>query len=161
MATILNGFYGDSVTEMDLIKDINRKDASSFADLKRVVEKRGYQVLGLAANLNHLQTLKIPALLYLNYRGQDHFTVFRGMNDKVVLLSDPSWGNKKILISQFLNMWKTRDESHLYGKMLLIFSDKQANKAFFQPPTHSNTIYDSIMLNRVKANINLRFTRKR
>jgi predicted double-glycine peptidase len=152
LATILNQFYGDSVTEQEILKRIDKKDASSFADLKHVAEELGYKAEGYSVNLSHLYALKIPALLYMNHKGNDHFSVLRGLNKHTVWLGDPSWGNAKINIHRFLTMWKTRKDKNLYGKMLVIFpkdSNLIYNKnKFFRKPKQSTLIYETIALNR-------------
>lgn len=138
LATLLTAFYGDTVTEAEVLKAIDRKDAASFSDLQRVAESYGYNSAGVAAKLEHLYQLQVPVILFLKIRGFEHFTVFRGISLEQVWLADPSWGNKKISLVQFLKMWGTIDKSGMYGRMLLVMpkegSNKKKNMAFVEAP---------------------------
>lgn len=148
LATLLTYFYGDTVTEAEILKAIDRKDAASFADLQRVAESYGYNSVGMAAKLEHLFQLKVPAVLFLRIRGLEHFTVFRGINRDHVLLADPSWGNKKISLSRFLKMWKTIDKDGMYGRMLLVMPKKSVSKStnplFMIEPENTNNLIQGL-----------------
>ena len=143
-ATILRSFYGSEVVEKDIldeVKSVGDDGAASFADLQQAVKKFGYKAIGVSATFEKLKTIKIPALVYLKYRGEDHFSVVRGINEEgVVWLGDPSWGNRKFTEQQFKAMWEISEEK---GKLLLIIPvDKSLasiNHDFFQPPTINKT----------------------
>ena len=143
-ATILRSFYGSEVFEKDIldeVKSVGDDGAASFADLQQAVKKFGYKAIGISANFEKLKTIKIPALVYLKYRGEDHFSVVRGINEEaVVWLGDPSWGNRKFTEQQFKAMWEISEGK---GKLLLIIPvDKSLasiNQDFFQPPTVNKT----------------------
>lgn len=143
-ATILRSFYGSEVFEKDILDEVKRvgdDGAASFADLQQAVKKFGYKAIWISANFEKLKTIKIPALVYLKYRGEDHFSVVRGINEEaVVWLGDPSWGNRKFTEQQFKAMWETSEEK---GKLLLIIPvDKSLasiNHDFFQPPMINKT----------------------
>jgi len=120
-ATILNGFYGLNVTEkelLDLIKHEHGDDgAASFQDLAEAVNDYGMKGMGLALGFEELKKLKVPAIAYMKYRDNDHFSVIRGVSENgTVLLGDPSWGNRKFTQHQFLSMWETRDDDQLKEK---------------------------------------------
>lgn len=68
-----------------------------------------------------LAQLKIPVIVYLKYRKNDHFAVLRGINGDTVLLADPSLGHVSMSKAQFLDAWKTRD-GEMEGKILAIVS---------------------------------------
>jgi predicted double-glycine peptidase len=143
-ATILRSFYGSEVVEKDIldeVKSVGDDGAASFADLQQAVKKFGYKAIGISANFEKLKSIKIPALVYLKYRGEDHFSVVRGINEEgVVWLGDPSWGNRKFTEQQFKAMWEINEGK---GKLLLIIPvDKSLasiNQDFFQPPTVNKT----------------------
>lgn len=119
-ATIMNGFYGLDVTEAELLDGMEADGAASFQDLADVVKGHGLKGVGVALNFEQLRQLKVPAIAYLKYRGDDHFTVVRGVaEDGSVLVGDPSWGNRRFTMHQFLNMWETRSGDNLKGKVLL------------------------------------------
>ena len=136
VATILRAYYGFDVYEQDILTAVERignDGAASFADLQQAVQSFGFKAIGIAATFDMLKTIKIPALLYLQYRDQDHFSVLRGMSDTHILLADPSWGNRTFTRHQFKQLW---EQDTLKGKALVIVPNSpivaQAN--FFQPP---------------------------
>lgn len=124
LATLLNGFYGQSLTEETLLKAMDKGDLkASFEDMQKVLPKFGFKAQGFAASYEQLVKLKAPVVVYLKYRKDDHFSVLRGINENVVWLADPSLGNRTYSKAQFLEMWQTRDDkehSELSGKMLAI-----------------------------------------
>lgn len=136
VATIMNGFYGFEVTEETLLETMAKDGAASFNDMAEVVRGYGLKGVGVALNFEQLRKLKTPAIAYLRYRDDDHFSVIRGIGtDGSVQLADPSWGNRRFTQQQFLNMWETREGEALKGKMLLLLPDgvdqDLINTAFF------------------------------
>ncbi len=129
MATILNEYYGQSVTEKELLEAMDKGDLrASFDDMQQVLPKVGFRAVGYALNFAQLSKLKIPVLVYVKYRKNDHFSVLRGIDDKTVLLADPSFGNRTYSRAQFLDMWETREDAQLKGKILAILpNDKKAS----------------------------------
>ncbi len=124
VATIMNGFYGFEVTEEALLEAMAKDGAASFSDMAEVVRPYGLKGMGVALNFEQLRKLKTPAIAYLRYRDDDHFTVIRGIAaDGTVQLADSSWGNRRFTRQQFLTMWETRDGEVLKGKILLLLPD--------------------------------------
>ncbi|HEB57204.1 MAG TPA: peptidase C39 [Gammaproteobacteria bacterium] len=124
VATIMNGFYGMAVTEAELLSAMENDGTASFQDLADVVHAYGLKGVGVALNFEQLRQLKVPAIAYLKYRDDDHFSVVRGIDaDGSVTLGDPSWGNRRFTKHQFLKMWETRSNENLKGKVLLILPD--------------------------------------
>ena len=148
LATILNGFYGEAVTEEQILKAMNKEDGmASFSDMAAVLPhlstseglQGSFKGVGLALSFAQLQKLKVPAIVYLRYRGDDHFSVLRGISENTVWLGDPSWGNRRLSLHQFLEMWETRDDPGYKGKVLLILPSSASvapgiHAAFFHPP---------------------------
>ena len=66
--------------------------------------------------------LKVPVILYVKHRANDHFTVLRGIDADTVWLADPSLGNRTYSQAQFLRMWETRtgNVDGLAGKFLAV-----------------------------------------
>ncbi len=153
-ATILRSFYSRDIYEKDILDEVVRvgdDGTASFSDLQQAVKKFGFKAIGISANFEKLKTIKIPAIVYLRYRDKDHFSVIRGINDQgVVWLGDPSWGNRKFTEHQFRDMWETRDNEQLKGKVLLIIPvDKtlaSINQDFFQPPEVNSTAVELLTL---------------
>jgi len=139
LATILREFYGVNVTEKVVLERMEKDGAASFADLAQVANEYGFRAQGVALSFEKLHTLKIPAIAYLKYRGDDHFSVIRGFGvDGRVWLGDPSLGNRQFSAAQFKAMWETRADTRLRGKILLIVPrDTQSvavDRRFFHPP---------------------------
>jgi hypothetical protein len=136
-ATILTHYYNRPTTEKEIIQSMGQWRAASFGDISRILPDYGYKGLGLALNFEQLRKIKIPAIVYLKHKGQDHFSVLRGVNDTTVFLADPSWGNVRFTWSHFLSMWETREDEKEKGKILLIVpvstqaAQIQTNKDFF------------------------------
>ena len=150
LATILNGFYGKDISEEDILKAMNKEDGmASFADMAKVLPQYGFKGAGFALGIEQLRKLKVPVIVYLRYRGDDHFSVLRGMSEKSVWLGDPSWGNRIISLPQFLAMWETREDAGYKGKVLLMLPEQAAaatNPEFFAPPADNTLPLEVLML---------------
>ena len=122
VATLLNGFYGLDVTEADILRSIEKDAAASFENLAKAVVPYGFKSGGLVVSFDDLKKLSIPVIAYLNYKGQDHFTVLRGVSKQGnVAIGDPSWGNRRFRPHQFKKLWETVDNNGTpQGKILLI-----------------------------------------
>lgn len=75
-----------------------------------------------ATELNPASHGKVPVILYVKHRANDHFTVLRGIDADTVWLADPSLGNRTYSRAQFLKMWETRtgNVDGLAGKFLAV-----------------------------------------
>lgn len=139
VATLLNEFYGQSVTEEALLKAMDKGDLrASLDDMQRALPQFGFRAAGYAATYEQLTKLKMPVMVYLKHRKDDHFSILRGINENTVWLADPSLGNRTYSREQFLEMWETRKENQehadLKGKFLAILpikSDISALDNFF------------------------------
>lgn len=124
LATLLNGFYGQNLTEEELLKAMDKGDAqASFDDMARALPRFGFRAQGFAASWDQLTRLKMPVVVYVKYRKDDHFSVLRGISGNTVWLADPSLGNRTFSRQQFLEMWQTRqdkDAPALAGKFLAV-----------------------------------------
>lgn len=136
-ATILTYYYNRPTSEKEIIQSMNQWRAASFGDISRILPDYGYKGVGVALNFEQLRKIKIPTIVYLKYKGQDHFSVLKGVNDTNVFLADPSWGNVRYTWSHFLSMWETRADEKEKGKILLIVPSSaqttqiQKNESFF------------------------------
>lgn len=134
IATILNGYYQQSVTEEQILKIIDKGDLmASFEDMKNALKKLGFESKGYAVSFDTLQKLKIPVIAYIKHRKNDHFTVISGINENFVKIADPSLGSRILSTEQFKEMWETRSDDNLKGKILVIFPtvDSPTNTSFF------------------------------
>lgn len=125
LATLLNEFYGQDLTEEELLEAMDKGDMrASFDDMQRALPSFGFRAIGYAANYDQLVKLKIPVIVYMKHRKNDHFSVLRGIDESTVWLADSSLGNRTYSRTQFLRMWETRsneaDYAELKGKILAI-----------------------------------------
>jgi len=126
LATLLNEYYGQSLTEAELLAAMDTGDLmASFEDMEQALLKFGFRAVGVSASYDQLARLDMPGVAYLEHRKGGHFSMLRGVNDKTVWLADPSLGNRTYSRWQFLDMWDTRtneiENSELKGKVLLVF----------------------------------------
>lgn len=142
LATLLNYFYGQDLTEEALLKAMDKGDGrASFEDMAKALPKFGFRAQGFAASWEQLTRLKMPVIVYVKHRKNDHFSVLRGINQDTVWLADPSLGNRTYSRQQFLAMWQTRQDAEnadLAGKFLAVLpmqaEDKQADIFFTKTP---------------------------
>ncbi|HGH6255161.1 TPA: C39 family peptidase [Neisseria meningitidis] len=134
VATLLNNFYGQTLTEEDVLKKLDKEQMpASFEDMRRIMPDLGFEAKGYALSFEQLAQLQIPVIVYLKYRKDDHFSVLRGIDGNTVLLADPSLGHVSMSRAQFLDAWQTR-EGNLAGKILAVVPKKAetiSNKLFF------------------------------
>lgn len=154
LATILNEFYGLSVTEQDVLTRMGATDRSSFQQLADVAPSYGVKAGGLMLSFEDLKQLQVPAIAYVQYRGDDHFTVLRGIRrDGVVHLADPSWGNRQFTAHQFRRMWEAPDtDGVMRGRILLLVPETveldQIDRTFFAEPEGWELMLQTIPLSR-------------
>ncbi|HEZ0500856.1 TPA: C39 family peptidase [Neisseria meningitidis] len=134
VATLLNNFYGQKLTEEEVLEKLDKEQMrASFEDMRRIMPDLGFEAKGYALSFEQLAQLKIPVIVYLKYRKDDHFSVLRGIDGNTVLLADPSLGHVSMSRAQFLDAWQTR-EGNLAGKILAVVPKKAetiSNKLFF------------------------------
>lgn len=155
LATLLNYHLGESLTERQVISGmlnygnkemIIRRRAFSFLDMKRFVDALGYSGAGYKADISDLKDLDIPGIVPIKLFGYRHFTVFRGVHDGHIFLSDPWKGNISFTEKEFLKSWyqnviflahsegkKTLGLMALRESDLRYINEDTANKIMFDP----------------------------
>lgn len=129
LATILTYFYQNPTSERQILDDMALSDVmASFSDLAIVSQKYGFIAKGFTTNYDTLSKLKIPAIVYLNHKRSDHFSVVRAIDNDRVYLADSSWGNRVLSKKQFEQMWHTNNDPNLQGKVLLILPSNEQQK---------------------------------
>ena len=139
LAPLLNAHYRQDVTEEAILKAIDKGEGrASFEDMQRALPTFGFKAQGFAGSWEQLAKLKMPVIVYLKHRTDDHFSVLRGINAETVWLADPSLGSRTYSRQQFLEMWETRAgdkaPSDLRGKFLAVLpatADIRASNDFF------------------------------
>ncbi|WP_456392960.1 C39 family peptidase [Persephonella sp.] len=180
LATILKFFFNDEITEKEVLdwvldkKGLIDKDCKdgkeekckikkleeleeddfklSFFDLAEFAKEKGYKAVALALNLDELRKLKVPAIAFVKIRRNEHFTVYRGMDKKFVYLADPSFGNIKVRIGKFKEMFYTRNDPEYRGKILVFIPrDKKIplNFKFLKLPDSSEFMYKVIRIKSI------------
>ena len=84
---------------------VTYRQGFSLLDLKRFVDERGYNGVGLG----HLDVDDLveyaPIIVPISVHAYRHFVVFRGILNDRVLLADPAFGNRKMSRSRFEKAW--------------------------------------------------------
>jgi uncharacterized protein len=126
LATILNYQHGDPVSEREIAKAligreeylanpmlVRARQGFSLLDLKRYADRRGYEGVGYG-NLTFEDLVDLaPVMVPVNF-GYPHFVVFRGIRGNRVLLADPGFGNRTMLVAKFEAAWMQYGE---FGKV--------------------------------------------
>ncbi|OQX05876.1 MAG: peptidase C39 bacteriocin processing [Thiothrix lacustris] len=154
IATLLSEYYRRPTTELEVLKLLAKGgNRASFADMQRILPELGFKGIGLATSWEQLVSLKLPVIVYVRQRKEDHFTVLRGISDTHVSLADPSLGNRILTRQQFKEIWETRDQPGLEGKMLAILpnnADTQVtDKQFFAIPQFPNLPLELLVLRKL------------
>lgn len=127
LATILRYQHGIPATERSVaLGMLSRKEylsnpdllrirqGFSLLDLKRYVDKLGYEGLGLG-QLTFTDLIEhAPIIVPVNLNGYPHFVVFRGATTSSVLIADPAFGNVTMPVYKFIDGWiNYKDINHV------------------------------------------------
>ena len=141
VATVLKYHFSYEVTEKELLQDFIKKlseqelnevfeKGASLAQLGDLLLDRNLAIRNWRLEIDELQKLTkiLPAIVYLETPDFRHFAVVRGVSDYQVLLADPSRGNVRLTIGEFLEEWQGR-------RALLVAQNQQhLKKALLQIP---------------------------
>jgi predicted double-glycine peptidase len=114
LATLLQYHFGQEISEKEVTvgmfehgdKDEIRKRGFSMLDMKRFANSRGLQAEGYKIkDVSTLENLKIPVIVIIETGRYKHFVVLRKVDQRFAYLSDPSWGNRRIPLEDFLKSW--------------------------------------------------------
>jgi predicted double-glycine peptidase len=123
LATLLNYQLGDEISEKEIalglikreeyLRDPNLvrfRQGFSLLDLKRFVDGRGYKGVGLGQLVIDDLKSTAPIMVPVNFNGYNHFVIFRGIAETTsgksrVLLADPAFGNRTMLLEEFEAAW--------------------------------------------------------
>jgi len=139
LTTLLNQQHDDPVTEREVALGlmtrteyvenpqlVQLREGFSLLDLKRFVEGRGYKGIGLGKlDLDALME-RAPVIVPIKTKGYNHFVIFRGMAGNRVLLADPAWGNRTMLVSRFRDSWIDYPKVGHVGFIVALASGEQA-----------------------------------
>jgi len=117
LATYLQYYFNDSVTEKDIVNDIithlsskesksRKQKGFSIADLENYSKRRGYIATVLKnIKLSQIVHLKGPVLSLINRDGIYHFIIIRGVREDRIYIADPAHGNMRIAANIFKKQW--------------------------------------------------------
>jgi uncharacterized protein len=114
LATILQYYYGQNVTERDAIlgmftvgdREKIRQAGFSMLDMKKFSEQMNFRAQGYKiTDINKLKSLTVPVIALVDTNRYKHFVVIRKVTDDFVYLSDPSWGNRRMSLKNFELVW--------------------------------------------------------
>jgi len=124
LATLLTHYYGRPTTEKDILDLLTArakdKAAASFEDMAAILPALGFRGIGLALSPEQLSRLKMPVIVFVRARKEDHFAVLAGVGPERVKLADPALGNRSLSWRQFLERWDTRADAQLKGRALAV-----------------------------------------
>jgi len=142
IATLLTYGLGEEVHEKEVLefvlnsisqdeKKLREKEGLSLLDLKRFANSRGFRAEGFRLEPKHLSFLKGPVIVFIKPRGYDHFAVLKGLQNGRAYLADPSRGNVRMRIDDFLHMWLEPN-----GKGIIFVAERQKKMEDFKTPLH-------------------------
>jgi predicted double-glycine peptidase len=116
LATLMMFYFHDEVTEKEVLDLLQQKltpeqkkdraaKGFSLLELKQIAEVKGYQAAGFKIAIWQLAELLAPVIVFVEPFGYKHFAVYRGMDRGRVYLADPSRGNLRMSIGQFIDEW--------------------------------------------------------
>jgi hypothetical protein len=118
LATVLRYQFGEEIGEREVATSliqrreyienprlVNARHGFSLLDLKRVVDGRGYEGVGLGHLTLDTLLPRVPAIVPIRTNGYNHFVVVRGLAGDRVLMADPAWGNRTMTIDDFERAW--------------------------------------------------------
>jgi len=116
LATIMRYYFGEDVSELSLMEEINtifsdqemsviEESGLSFLELEKIAESKGYQTASVRLTVAALKELKGPVLVFVEPDGYKHFAILRGVVEDRVFLADPSRGNIRLSLQDFLKEW--------------------------------------------------------
>lgn len=131
LATLLTYHYGrttsesDAFTKMWAVGDQARikKLGFSLMEMKQYLESAGMKADGFKLTLDRLREIGVPGIALIDVKGYKHFVVIKGVDDRRVLVGDPSRGVVSRPRAEF--------EDHWDGVILIVRSDVQRGKNAF------------------------------
>ena len=114
VATVLTYGFRDAVSEKYVAvlmleetdpAKVRTRGGFSLLDMKRFVEGRGYRGQAYRnLSLDDLVLFHAP-IVPIDPLGYNHYVVFNGIDGDHVLLADPAFGNRRMKIDRFQDLW--------------------------------------------------------
>jgi hypothetical protein len=134
LATMFRYYFQDDVTEDDVLKETlktltpeeikdRQENGLSMNDLFKTAAKMGYLATVYRLPVEKIRELPAPMIVRIEKHGYKHFVVLRGAIEDRVFLADPTRGNIRLSIHEFLEQWS--------GEVLIL-----GKKGFGLPKDH-------------------------
>lgn len=131
LATLLSMHYDrptsetDAFTRMWEVGDQERikKLGFSLLEMKKYLEEQGLKADGFKLTLDRVAEIGVPGIALVEVRGYRHFVVIKGIDDRRVLIGDPSAG--------VLSRSRKEFEKHWDGVILFVRSDVKRGRVAF------------------------------
>lgn len=117
LATLLTYYWNDPTGEGDILYDVEQylsateledrvKNGLSITDLKNISIQRGYRaVIGTLDSFQPLAEAKVPVIVAIRVKENNHYVVVRGTIGEYVYLADPTRGNIRMPVHEFARQW--------------------------------------------------------
>ena len=150
LATLLTYGLGDTVTEVEVMKKLlenlpkdiellKKKQGFSLLDLQTIAQQHGHRAQGFRIAADQLPKLQNPVIVFIKPFGSPHFSVLKGVQGDRIYLADPSLGNVRMPIYQFLDIWLDNGKGIIFvverqGNTSLVNNRLKLNQAEFNQP---------------------------
>lgn len=113
VATLLTHHYGVPTTESDAFIDMwergnqaeIQKVGFSLLDIQGFLVRQGFKADGFQLPLDKVREIGIPAIALIDLNGYKHFVVIKGLDERHVLVGDPSLGLYRMRTNKFAEIW--------------------------------------------------------
>ena len=113
LATLLRYHYALSADEESVFRGMWRNGDQaqirrlgfSLLDMKRYLASYEMTGNGYKVSLEKVAEAGVPGVVLLNIKNYHHFVVVKGVNDREVLVGDPSLGLRTMSRTEFLSAW--------------------------------------------------------
>jgi predicted double-glycine peptidase len=120
LATLLSFGLDDRVSEQDLLRALLEPLSAAelaklehqgltLAALQKLARARGHRAQGFRIESSQLAALTRPVIVFIRPNGFPHYAVLKGLRGDRAYLADPTLGNLRLPLYQFLSQWA--DES--------------------------------------------------
>ncbi|WP_294395444.1 C39 family peptidase [uncultured Sphingomonas sp.] len=113
LATLLRFHYDDPQTEQSVFVGMFRDGDQaqirrlgfSLLDMKRFLAARGIAADGYRVTVQQIAQARLPGIALIDFNGYKHFVVVKGVDDRTLLLGDPSLGLRREDVATFGRQW--------------------------------------------------------
>ncbi len=122
LSTFLSLWIGDNYNETELLDTlfqllspsehvIVERGGLRSSDISRIVNHLGYEERWEKVSIDQYHRVREPVIIFLNYDGQPHWAIYKGIIDDYVYIGDPAIGNIRLTLKEFEELWAIEDEN--------------------------------------------------